>query len=83
MLKQTSSNMKIAKKNKVKSLLINPIIALARKAYEEDIKKVEYIAINCHNTPDEIISGTYEINLPYYVGGIQPLKSCYPGKRSS
>ena len=36
---------------------------------EKVLKKEEYIAIKCHNTPGDDDSGSYEIKLPYYVGG--------------
>ena len=49
--------------------LVNPIINLERPL-EKVLKKGEYIAIKCHNTPGDNISGSYEINLPYYGGGI-------------
>ena len=61
--------MKIAKKKvKITSPLVNPIINLERPL-EKVLKKGDYIAIKCHNTPDVTDSGSYEINLPYYGGG--------------
>ena len=61
--------MKIAKKKvKITSPLVNPIIDLERPL-EKVLKKGEYIAIKCHNTPGVTDSGSYEINLPYYGGG--------------
>ena len=61
--------MKIAKKKApMQSPLVNPIIDLERPR-EKDLKKGEYIAIKCHNTPDDNDSGSYETNLPYYGGG--------------
>ena len=61
--------MKIAKKKvRITSPLVNPIIDLERPL-EKVLKKGEYIAIKCHNTPGDNDSGSYEINLPYYVGG--------------
>ena len=33
------------------------------------LKRGEYTAIKCHNTPIDNDSGSYEINLPYYGGG--------------
>ena len=61
--------MKIAKKKvRITSPLVNPIIDLERPL-EKVLKKGEYIAIKCHNTPGDNDSGSYEINLPYYGGG--------------
>ena len=61
--------MKIAmKKVKMTTPLFNPIIDLKRPL-EKVLKKGEYIAIKCHNTSGDNDSGSYEINLPYYVGG--------------
>ena len=48
--------------------LVNPIIDLERPL-EKVLKKREYIAIKCYNTPGDDDSGSYEINLPYYGGG--------------
>ena len=56
------------KKAKMQSPLVNPIIDLERPL-EKVLKKGEYIAIKCHNTPGDNDSGYYEINLPYYGGG--------------
>ena len=57
--------MKIAKKYvKFQTPLVNPIIDLERPL-EKNLKK----EIKCHNTPGNNDSGSYEINLPYYVGG--------------
>ena len=36
---------------------------------EKVLKKGEYIAIKCHNTPGDNDSGSYEINFHYYGGG--------------
>ena len=36
---------------------------------EKVLKKGDYIAIKCHNTPGDNDSGSYGINLPYYGGG--------------
>ena len=67
--KQISFNMKIAKKKVwIQSPLVNPIIDLERKL-EKVLKKGEYKAIKCHNTPAINNSGSYEIDLPYYGGG--------------
>ena len=61
--------MKIAKKKvRITSPLVNPIIDLERPL-EKVLKKGEYIAIKCHNTPGDNDSGSYEINFPYYGGG--------------
>ena len=63
--------MKIAKKNvSIQSLLVNPIIYL-KWPLEERLKKIEYIAIKCHNTPGNNDSRSDEINLCYY-GGKSP-----------
>ena len=48
--------------------MVNPIIDLERPL-EKVLKKVEYIATKCHNTPGDNDSGSYEINLRYYEGG--------------
>ena len=48
--------------------LVNPIIKLERPL-EKVLKKGEYIAIKCHNTPGDNNFWSYEINLPYYGGG--------------
>ena len=47
---------------------VNPIIDL-ESPLEKVLKKGEYIAIKCHNTPGDNDSGFYEINLPYHGGG--------------
>ena len=61
--------MKIAKKKvQMQSQLVNPIIDLER-SLEKVLKKVEYIAIKCHNTLGDNDSLSYEINLSYYGGG--------------
>ena len=61
--------MKIAKKKvRMQTPLVNPILDLERPL-EKVIKKGEYIAIKCHNTPGDNDSGSYEVNLPYYGGG--------------
>ena len=61
--------MKIAKKKvKMQTPLVNPIIDLERPLAKV-LKKGEYIAIICHNTPGDNDSVSYEINLPYYGGG--------------
>ena len=61
--------MKIAKKKvSMKPQLVNPIIDLERP-FEKLLKKGEYIAIKCHNTPGDKDSGSYEINFPYSGGG--------------
>ena len=58
--------MKIAKKKvKMTTPLVNPIIDLER-LLEKVLKKGEYKAIKCHNTPGDNDSGFYEINLLYY-----------------
>ena len=60
--------MKIAKKKvRIQSPLINPIIGL-ECPLEKVVKKGEYLAIKCHNTPGDNDSGFYEINLSYYRG---------------
>ena len=51
----------------MESLLVNPFIDLERPL-EKVLKKGEYIAIKCHNTPGDNDSGSYEINLPNYGG---------------
>ena len=62
--------MKIAKKKvRIQSPLVNPIINLERQL-EKVLKKGEYIAIKCHNTPCDNDSGSYEIDLLYYGGGL-------------
>ena len=48
---------------------MNPIIDLER--LQKNLKKGEYIVIQCHNTPGGNDSGSYEINPPYY-GGSPP-----------
>ena len=61
--------MKIAKKKvRMQSSLVNPIIDLERPL-EKVLKKGEYIAIKCHNTPVDNDSGFYESIHPYYGGG--------------
>ena len=61
--------MKIAKKKvQMQSPLKNQMIDLERWL-EKVLKKGDYIAIKCHNTPGDNDSGFYEINLPYYGGG--------------
>ena len=61
--------MKITKKKvRMQTPLVNPIIDLERPL-EKVLKKGEYIAIKCHNTPGDNNYGSYEINLPYYGGG--------------
>ena len=63
---QISFNMKIAqKKVRMQSPLVNPIINLERPL-EKVVQKGKYIAIKCHNTPDDNDSGYNEINLLYY-----------------
>ena len=63
--------MRIAmKKVRMQTPLLNPIINLERPL-EKILKKGEYIAIKCHNTPGDNDSGSYEINLPYN-GGESP-----------
>ena len=47
---------------------VNPIIDLKMEV-EKVLKKGEYIAIKCHNTPGDNDSGCYDINLPYYGRG--------------
>ena len=62
--------MKIAKKKvRIQSFLVNPIINLERPL-EKVLKKGQYIAIKCHYTPGDNDSGSYEINIPYYGGGL-------------
>ena len=69
LLKQTSFNMKSSKKKvRMQSPLVNPIINLLR-LLEKVLKKGEYIAIKCHNTPGDNGSRSYGINLSYYGGG--------------
>ena len=61
--------MNIAKKKvRKQSPLVNQIIDLERPL-EKVLKKGEYIAIKCHNTPGDNDSGSYEIHIPYYGGG--------------
>ena len=48
---------------------MNPIVDLERP-FKNILKKEEYIAIKCHNAPGSNDSGSYEINLPYYGGGL-------------
>ena len=70
--------MKIAKKKvQMKSPLVNPIIDLER-SLEKVLKKEEYLAIKCHNTPGDNNSGSYETNLPTMEEG--HLKSGLSGK---
>ena len=47
---------------------MNPIIGLERPP-EKIVKKGEYKAIKCHNTPGDNDIGSYEIKIPYYGGG--------------
>ena len=62
--------MKIAKKKvRMQSPLVNPIIYLERPL-EKVLKKGEYIAIKCYNSPGDNDSGSYDINLPSYGGGL-------------
>ena len=51
----------------MQSPLVKPIINLER-LLEKVLKKGDYIAIKCYNTPGDNESGSYEINLPYYGG---------------
>ena len=61
--------MKIAKeKVQMQPSLVNPIINL-EMPLEKILKKGEYIAIKCNNTPSDNDSGSYEINPPYFGGG--------------
>ena len=61
--------MKISKKKvSIQSPLVNPVIDLKR-LLEKVLKKGEYTAIKCHNTPGDNDSGSYKINLPYYRRG--------------
>ena len=61
--------MKIFKKKVwMQSPLVNPIFDLER-LLEKVLKKRKYIAIKCHNTPNDNDFGSYEINLLYYGGG--------------
>ena len=61
--------MKITKKNvRMQTPLVNPIISLERPL-EKVLKKGKYIAIKCHNTHGDNVSGFYEINLLYNGGG--------------
>ena len=46
---------------------LNPIIDLERQ-YEKILKIRKYIAIKCHNTPDDNDSRSYDINTPFYRG---------------
>ena len=48
--------------------LVNPIIVLERPL-EKVLKKLEYIAVKCHNTSGDNESRSYEINLPYFGRG--------------
>ena len=62
--------MKIAKKKvRIQSPLFNPIINLERPL-EKVLKKGKYISIKFHNIPGDNDSGSYEINLSYYGGGL-------------
>ena len=62
--------MKIAKKKvRIQISLVNPIIDLER-TLEKVLKKGEYIATKYHINPGDNDSGSYEINLPYYGGGL-------------
>ena len=47
---------------------VNPIIDVERPL-EKVLKKCEYLAIKCHNTPGDNDSGSCEIKLHYYGGG--------------
>ena len=47
----------------MQSPLVNPIIDVERPL-EKILKKGEYIAIKCHNTPGDNDTGSYEINPP-------------------
>ena len=59
--------MRIAKKVKIHGPpMINPVIS----AYRHDLKKQEYIAFKCHNTPGETTSATYEVHIPYFGSGL-------------
>ena len=61
--------MKIAeKKVRMQTLLVNPFIDLENSLVKV-LKKGEYIAIKCHNTPSDNDSGSQEINIHYYGGG--------------
>ena len=61
--------MRIAeKKARLQTPLVIPIIDL-ESPLEKVLKKEDYTAIKCHNTPGDNHSGSYEINLPYYGGG--------------
>ena len=54
--------MKITKKKvRMHYPLVNPFIDLERPL-EKVLKKGEYIAMKCENTPDDNISGSYKIN---------------------
>ena len=71
--------MKIVKKKLRKQTpLVNPIIV--ERLLEKVLKKGEYIAIKCHNSPGDNDSGSHEINLPCYGGGEDHLKSGLSGK---
>ena len=66
--------MKIAKKNvRIQTPFVHLIINLERPL-EKVLKKGEYIAIKRHNTPGDNDPGSYEINLPYYGGGVACLE---------
>ena len=52
----------------MQSPLVISIIDLERPL-EKVLNKREYITIECHNTPGDNDSGSYEINLLYYGGG--------------
>ena len=61
--------MKVAKKKvRMQTPLVIPILDLERPL-EKMLKKVEYIAIKCHNNPGDDDSGSYEINPSYNEGG--------------
>ena len=52
----------------MQTLLVNLIIDLERPL-EKVFKRGEYLAIKCHNSLGDNDSGSYEMNLPYYVRG--------------
>ena len=61
--------MKNAKKKvEMQTQLVSLIINL-EMLLETIIKKEEYIAIKCHNTPGDNDRESYEINFPYVGGG--------------
>ena len=62
--------MKIAKKKvRIQSPLVNLIIDMER-LLKKVLKRGKYIVIKYHNNPGDNHSGSYEINLPYYRGGL-------------